>query len=199
MGSSIKIFFFTLLVGGVGFYARADYESQRWTVGQEPHRIGIVGVNNDETRIYWGDESWDGHHLILPVHPYTFLAMVNVPILVFGIAFILRGRYRRRCASAGRVTGLGLAGRMSSRTSSRRGVASLLLALWGLIFLAWAFGALVFGEFHALWGRSFKQSSRTLVTPETRPRFFWCSAGGAGLIGASALVGAIVVLRKGHT
>ena len=100
MRSTVRIFFFTLLVGGVGFYARADYESQRWTVGQEPHRIGIVGVNNDETRIYWGDESWDGHHLILPVHPYTFVAIVNVPILGLLLALFLRRQYRRRHENA---------------------------------------------------------------------------------------------------
>ena len=100
MCHSARIYLVALLISGFSFPARADYESQCWAVGQYPHRIGIIGVNNDETRIFWGDESWQGRSLILPVHPYTFVAMANVPVLSLLLAIFLRRRYRRGHAKA---------------------------------------------------------------------------------------------------
>jgi hypothetical protein len=100
MRDSARIYLAALVICGFSFLARADYESQVWAVGQYPHRIGIIGVNNDETRIFWGHESWPERSLIVPVHPYTFLAMVNVPIIGLVITFLLRRRYRSRHANA---------------------------------------------------------------------------------------------------
>ena len=104
MNGLIKLGLVTVLISSSCILARADYESQCWTFGQYPHRWGIVGINDEWTRISFGQEfqvsetdgSW--RYIELHLHPHTFLAMVNLPVFAGVLAFFLRRRYRRRHA-----------------------------------------------------------------------------------------------------
>ena len=70
---------------------------------QRSYRIGIIGINGEWTRICLGQENgWVDGALgpyDLHIHPYLFLAMVVVPVVV-GIAFFSCRGYRRRHENA---------------------------------------------------------------------------------------------------
>jgi hypothetical protein len=86
--------------------ARADYESQRWYIGEYPHRIGVVGINDQVTQVCLGEErvwvDWAFGPYYLHIHPYAFLGIVStitaVPIVL--VALFFRRRYRRRHENA---------------------------------------------------------------------------------------------------
>jgi hypothetical protein len=82
-------------------------------------------------------------------------------------------------------------------SSSSRRAARLLLVLGGLVFIAWAFGALMFGEFRFSFTRG--TGSGIQITPLTHPRIFWCSVCGAAIIGIVAVVSAIIGFRRARS
>jgi hypothetical protein len=81
--------------------ARADYETQRWYFGDYPSRVGIVGINNEWTRICLGEERVWVDRRIGPfefhVHPYVVVGIMSGTLLVIVFAAFFRRLYGRRC------------------------------------------------------------------------------------------------------
>ena len=56
MSRSRNYLLLTALCFGFVVPVSADYESQRWYVGEYPHRVGIVGINDQVTKVCLGEE-----------------------------------------------------------------------------------------------------------------------------------------------
>ena len=64
------------------------------------------------------------------------------------------------------------------------------LRLWGVLWLAWAVGVCVTGQFR--FGARGGGSGGPVITPETEPDRFWAVVSVAVLLGSAAIVASLV-------